>query len=762
MIRPPLFFVLRSAFGGLYFVLCTQLLFSQQEFSQQNASTLLHHLSVTIGPRPMGSPAEREAMQYAVHKFKEYGCDTAYIIPMMRTSDVNTNSGIAVGIKRGATNRIIVIGGHIDSAEPEIPGADDDGSGTAVVLEASRILCSTPRQSTYVFACFGGEEQGLRGSNYFVEHFDKIQNVVLMLQVDMANGLGIIDIDPETHGTSAPRWLVIASVEEFYKLGYSNLRYPSFFFSLNYASPSGSGSDHESFLRAGIPAVDFSTDVSKPIHTPRDNFENFDVRGLKRSGDLVIKLAERFDGEVPSRTTEEYFLFLIGQTPVFFPLYSLWIFLFGSILIALLALFKTRKERKPKDEFGRWTFLKTLLFSLIIVCCAWFSSDVVGLLNGNRHAWFANPEPFYLLSILGAILGLTICALLARSLPLSICPYKLFRNSSALLFLYMAISVLASIKIALAPTFALLFISLALIVQNKFLKIFFVVLSPLWMMRFIFSEWKELIFRNVAIGLPTELVKVALFNGAMVLVFTLYILPFLFAIAAVIRQTPEFATTLRFTKSKWTLAFTFIMFAVAVISLTNLPAYSNLWYRNIHADISYNVENKESSFELKSSEYLDGVQVSFDNQTTTLNGRITEKEFPFPSTFDSTLVAVHRTETKQTNGDTTTYNIELSLAMKKRPYKVSIGYTSNEKGKIPNITSPFVITTKQNERLLEWYSFPETLLTIPMQFQVVGNNTVNENIRVVFSELPEGVRITGEKVNVIPRMEYRGVKKYPQ
>ncbi|MBI3189290.1 MAG: M28 family peptidase, partial [Ignavibacteriales bacterium] len=398
------------AHRSLLFLLCTLLpapsLSQQKEFSQANATNLLHHLSVTIGPRPMGSPAEREALQFAVEKFKESGCDTGYIMPFTRTSSVNTNSGIAIGIKRGATNRIIVIGGHIDSADPEIPGADDDGSGTAIVIEASRVLCLTPKQSTYVFTCFGGEEQGLKGSSYFVEHFTEIQNVVLMLQADMANGLDVIDLMLETHSTSAPRWLVQAAVEEYYKLGYEQLRYASFFFSVNYALGSGVGSDHEPFLQWGIPAIDFTTKPDDPIHTPRDNFENFEQAGLKRSGDLVINLAERFDGGIPYRATEEYFLLLIGQTPVFFPIWSCWFFVLGTLFLVAFVIFRIRRTRLITAPSRRWTFLKMLLFSFIIVCCSWFSSDVVGLLNGSRHAWFANPEPFYLLSILGAMLGL--------------------------------------------------------------------------------------------------------------------------------------------------------------------------------------------------------------------------------------------------------------------------------------------------------------------------------------------------------------------
>src|SRR5713226_8537420 len=179
----------------LLFVLTPSLILSQTEFSQEKANDLLKVLSIEIGPRPMGSPAEQKALQFAVRKFKESGCDTSYIVPFDRSSRANTTSGIAVGVKRGATKRIIIVGGHIDSAGPEVPGADDDGSGSAVVMELARVFGKRSMQSTLVFTCFGGEEQGLEGSRYFANHFENIDSVALMLQIDMANGLEIIDVD---------------------------------------------------------------------------------------------------------------------------------------------------------------------------------------------------------------------------------------------------------------------------------------------------------------------------------------------------------------------------------------------------------------------------------------------------------------------------------------------------------------------------------------------------------------------------------------
>ena len=43
--------------------------------------------------------------------------------------------------------------------------------GAATVMEAARVLCQRQRQSTLVFCCFGGEEAGIEGSKYFVDHF---------------------------------------------------------------------------------------------------------------------------------------------------------------------------------------------------------------------------------------------------------------------------------------------------------------------------------------------------------------------------------------------------------------------------------------------------------------------------------------------------------------------------------------------------------------------------------------------------------------
>lgn len=84
-----------------------------------------------------------------------------------------------LGIQRGTTdpNRVIIISGHIDSRVTDVmnvtddaPGANDDGSGTAAVIEAARVLSRYRFPATIVYAVLSGEEQGLHGGRILANY----------------------------------------------------------------------------------------------------------------------------------------------------------------------------------------------------------------------------------------------------------------------------------------------------------------------------------------------------------------------------------------------------------------------------------------------------------------------------------------------------------------------------------------------------------------------------------------------------------------
>ena len=285
-------------------------------FSQDSAYANLNFLVNVIGPRPMGSPAEARALRFAAAKFREYGCQEAYVMPMANAAGVNTSSGIAVGVLKGKTERIILIGGHIDSEGPEVPGANDDGSGAVSVIELARVIGSKEHESTVVFCCWGGEEEGLRGSEYFVAHYKDIDSVALMLQIDMADGAGNLDADPDgAYQVSAPHWLVDAAFDVFYDdLHAEGLVYPSQAATVNSSSGGGTGSDHMPFLAKGIPAIDFTSDITYPIHTPLDSWANFNPSGLPRSGDLVLRLFENH-GQILAHRRGTYAVLFLPPVP---------------------------------------------------------------------------------------------------------------------------------------------------------------------------------------------------------------------------------------------------------------------------------------------------------------------------------------------------------------------------------------------------------------------------------------------------------------
>jgi hypothetical protein len=187
------------------------------DFSKERALDHVKYLAGAIGPRPMGSPAEKAALTYAAQKLAEYGCQVEWQ-PVTRSKNTNTASFNVIGRLPGLTSREIVIGGHIDSASPEIPGADDDASGVAVTLELARIFGQAKHESSLVFVAFCGEESGLVGSRHFVKHYP-LQNVALMLQLDMSSDDSPLMLWIDTRNGQSPKWLVSASLKAFHSLG---------------------------------------------------------------------------------------------------------------------------------------------------------------------------------------------------------------------------------------------------------------------------------------------------------------------------------------------------------------------------------------------------------------------------------------------------------------------------------------------------------------------------------------------------------------
>jgi hypothetical protein len=128
------------------------------------------------------------AREWIISRFKEFALGNAHLaveldkwtlVPDGKRVDVNADMGNAIAILRGtdtSDKRIFIVSGHMDSRVSNVmnrisdaPGANDDGSGTAAVIECARVMSRYSFPATIIFVAVCGEEQGLLGSEHLAE-----------------------------------------------------------------------------------------------------------------------------------------------------------------------------------------------------------------------------------------------------------------------------------------------------------------------------------------------------------------------------------------------------------------------------------------------------------------------------------------------------------------------------------------------------------------------------------------------------------------
>ncbi|MBS1509684.1 MAG: M28 family metallopeptidase [Bacteroidetes bacterium] len=159
------------------------------------------------------------ARNWVLSKFRDFAkqsggrlsfmIDTTTLPPDGRRVDRNVLLGNVVATLKGtdpADNRIFLISGHLDNMRSsptdsigDAPGANDDGSGSAAVIECARIMSKHRFPATIIFVTVSGEEQGLLGANFMADKAKKQNwNIEAVLNNDImgsnnSNETNIID-----------------------------------------------------------------------------------------------------------------------------------------------------------------------------------------------------------------------------------------------------------------------------------------------------------------------------------------------------------------------------------------------------------------------------------------------------------------------------------------------------------------------------------------------------------------------------------------
>jgi aminopeptidase YwaD len=188
-------------------------------------------------------------------------------------------------------DEVVIVSAHYDhegvAPMGEVyPGADDDASGTAVMMEIAKVLSSGnfAPERTILFAAWGSEEAGLVGSYYYVEDDPKypLEDTLAVLQMDMV-GVG------NRTGLNVFGGTVFTDLFSQIQANADEVNVEAMPFA------PGGGSDHVPFVNAGVPAVMFQTmGPHDYYHTPADTIDTIDRYELEHTGRVVGATAYEF------------------------------------------------------------------------------------------------------------------------------------------------------------------------------------------------------------------------------------------------------------------------------------------------------------------------------------------------------------------------------------------------------------------------------------------------------------------------------------
>jgi len=250
--------------------------------------------------RAVGSPELDQAAAFIAKKFEAYGLqpggDAGSWFQEWIDRETKLRMRNVVGILPGRAPELaresVVIGAHYDHLglqgmskqyEGKVhPGADDNASGVAVLLElASRLPLLANMERPVVFVAFTGEETGRKGSRYYVQN-EK--------QYPVSRATGMINLD--TVGRLGKGKLIV--------LGAGSVKeWPSLFeeaakplkLEIALSAQDLDSSDQKSFHEAGVPAVQLFTGPHPDYHRPTDTVDKIDGKGLAKIATVTRAVA---------------------------------------------------------------------------------------------------------------------------------------------------------------------------------------------------------------------------------------------------------------------------------------------------------------------------------------------------------------------------------------------------------------------------------------------------------------------------------------
>lgn len=361
-------------------------------FNVQNARAHVERLSGSLGSRWTRNETNEKARAYLIETLQLYGFDVRVQEADAQWREAGSTARVAniIAIRPGAQRDAVALVAHYDSVAWG-PGAGDDAIGTAVALEAARILAArpSPRYSLMVLLT-DAEEHGLQGARVLVDDPEvqaRLKTFVNLEAIGTASPFVLFETGP---GTSPALRAWARSTRP---------RGGSYMQAIYDALPNDT--DFSVLKRLpGVSGINFAaTGDGYAYHTDRDRSDRVTNDVLAHAGTTVLDVVEGLDGEpslAPQDAPSMYVSFL-ERTAFVWPLRSG--VLVGWLTVVLGTLLWIAVVRQLARTGGVTHVVVTLLWAVIAAAAVLGALvGAVWLVRAGRvelHPWFASPGRLY-------------------------------------------------------------------------------------------------------------------------------------------------------------------------------------------------------------------------------------------------------------------------------------------------------------------------------------------------------------------------------
>ncbi len=389
---------------------------SDREFSAKRA---MAHITVVAGePHPMGTKANQRVGDHIAARLGEMGVSwdvqeapVPDYFGVSDGSDFVTIRNMVARVPGSSSTGSIALVGHYDSV-PSSPGANDDGSAVATLLETLRALVAGPPLLNDVIVVFtDGEEPGnfRHGARRFVGQHPWAEDIALVLNFEALGRTGpsmMFETGPgnlwilEELGQAVPRPVAFSFLSDLYRLVAKG------------------STDFAAFDEAGINGMNFAYSYGRTVyHTALDSVESVDERSLQHHGSNALNLARHFGdfdfSEVDTTRGEDAIYFaILGRHLVVYPASWAWplasaagVLLGGLVLIGL----KRKEIGLVALALASLMFVFELVAIAGLLTLAWWGLDEAHLRFGTvvapgvkAHLYFV---AFLALSVVAVEIG---------------------------------------------------------------------------------------------------------------------------------------------------------------------------------------------------------------------------------------------------------------------------------------------------------------------------------------------------------------------